>query len=290
MAIDPPIAVNFRAEVARYETEAEVGRWAGPRHRITYRTLGEGPALILIPGLASTYRGYAPTLLRLASRFRTIQLDYPGENPGDGAILDQITHDDLVADLVGLLDHLGLDRAYPFGLSFGSTIALKAMYADPSRFPKAALQGAFARRRLLPAERVALAFGRRLGGRTSALPFHRIGLARNNRFTFPADQPDLWEHYVEENGRTPVASLGHRLDRLDRLDLRPLLPGIAAEVLVIHGTADRIVPMARHDELVAALPRARSVLVDGVGHQPHWTHPVELAGLVGDFLGGSERA
>ena len=278
------LPIDFRAEVAEYDRRAEVHAWPGPRHRMTFRVLGEGPALVLLPGLASTYRGYAPTLLRLARRFRTIQLDYPGEHPGDGARLGEISHEHLVDDLFGLLDHLGLPSAHPFGLSFGSTIALEALRREPGRFPRAALQGGFARRRLRPAERVALALGRRIKGPTARLPFHRRGLARNNRATFPADRPDLWESYAEENGRTPIASLTHRLDLLDRLDLRPTLAEIRAEVLVIHGGADRIVPMARHEELVAGLARPSAAVMPRVGHQPHWTHPVELARLVGGFF------
>jgi pimeloyl-ACP methyl ester carboxylesterase len=278
---------DFRVEVDDYDRLAGVETWAGPRHRMTFRTLGEGLPVVLLPGLASTYRGYAPTLIRLARRFRTVQLDYPGEHADDGADLARITHDHLVDDLTGLLDHLGLPWAFPFGLSFGSTIAIKALHRSPERFPKAALQGGFARRRLMPAERLALALGRRIRGKTSRLPLHEWGLARGNKVTFPADDPDRWAHYVEENGLTPIASLTHRLDLLDRLDLRPILPEIGQEVLVIHGTADRIVPMARHEELVGGLPNARAILMAGVGHQPHWTHPGPLADLVGGFFDAS---
>jgi pimeloyl-ACP methyl ester carboxylesterase len=279
---EPPI--DFRAEVAEYDRLAEVGRIDGPRHRMTFRTLGEGPALILIPGLASTYRGYAPTLNRLARRFRTIQLDYPGENPDDGARLDRISHADLVDDLFRLLDLLGLSEAFLFGLSFGSTIALKALRRAPDRFPRAVLQGGFAHRRLRPEERLALALGRRFRGHAAKLPFHELGLASKNKRVFPAEIPDRWAHFVEENGLTPIASLSHRLDLLDRLDLRPILPEIGQDTLVIHGTADRIVPWSNYEELVTGLPRAWPAPMAGVGHQPHWTHPEALARLVGNFL------
>lgn len=282
---EPPI--DFRAEVAEYDRRAEVKHWDGPRHRMTFRVLGDGPPLILLPGLASTYRGYAPTLNRLASRFRTIQLDYPGENPDDGARLDRITHDDLVDDLIGLINHLGVAAVFPFGLSFGSTITLKALSLHPDRFPKAVLQGGFARRRLRPEERLALAIGRRVRGDCSRLPFHERGLSRKNKETFPADLPDRWVHYVEENGLTPIAGLSHRLDLLHKLDLRPILPRIGQEVLVIHGTADRIVPWESYEELVVGLPRSWPAPMPGVGHQPHWTHPEELVRLVGDFFDGT---
>jgi pimeloyl-ACP methyl ester carboxylesterase len=277
---------DFRAELAEYDRLAVVETWAGPRYRMTFRRLGEGPALVLLPGLASTYRGYAPILLRLSRRYQTIQLDYPGDHTDDGAVLAAIRHEDLVDDLFGLLDHLGLESAFPFGVSFGSTIALQALRIAPERFPRAALQGGFARRRLTPIERLALAVGRRISGDTSRLPLHEWGLALNNKRTFPAALPDRWTHYVEENGLTPIAALTHRLDLLGRLDLRPHLREIKQPVTVIHGTADRIVPMARHNELVAGLAKPVALLMPGVGHQPHWTHPELLAAFVGDFLGG----
>ncbi len=284
--LESPAAVDFRAEVAEYEGLAEVGRWAGPRHRLTYRVLGAGAPLVLLPGLASTYRSYGPTLNRLARRFRTVVIDYPGENPDDGAELGAITHDHLVDDLFGLLDHLGLVRVHLFGLSFGSTLGLRALGRDPGRFGRSALQGGFARRRLRPAERLALAVGRRFRGETAQLPFHARGLGRRNRSTFPADAAGLWAYYVEQNGRTSIAGLTHRLDLLDRLDLRPILAGVRREILLVHGSDDRIVPLARFRELAENLPAVRPVLMPGVGHQPHFTHPEELADLVGDFLAG----
>ena len=48
---------------------------------MTYRVLGNGPPLIVVPGIASTYRTYAFLLNRLAERFRTVVYDYPGEHP-----------------------------------------------------------------------------------------------------------------------------------------------------------------------------------------------------------------
>lgn len=278
--------IDFRAEVADYERLAEVGRWAGPRFRMTYRALGQGSPLILIPGLASTYRTYAPTLHRLARRFQTITIDYPGENPDDGARLGSIGHEDLVDDLLGLIDHLGPGKVHLFGLSFGSTVCLRALHRAPDRFGRSALQGGFAHRRLGPAERLALRLGRRVRGTTSRLPFHEASLRRKNRRSFPAGMEDRWSYYVDQIGRTPIAGLTHRLDLLAHLDLRPILPEIRQEILLIHGTDDRIVPPARCRELAATLPRSETTLLPGVGHQPHFTHPEKLARLVGDFCAG----
>ena len=71
----------------------------------------------------------------------------------------------------GLLDHLNVGRAYLFGLSFGSTITLGSFRRGARRFPKAVVQGGFARRRFSLAERLALRFGRFVPGTANCLPF-----------------------------------------------------------------------------------------------------------------------
>ena len=90
--------------------------------------------------------------------------------------------------------------------------------------------------------------------------------------------------YVQENGLTPIAPMATRLDMLGRLDLRPLLPKIASEVLILQGNEDRIVRRSHYEELVAALPKAQGVLMPMVGHQPHYTHAEGMAQALNDFF------
>ncbi|CAN5884093.1 alpha/beta fold hydrolase [soil metagenome] len=279
-----PKPADLLAEVADYDRNAEVGHWQGPGYRMTYRVLGQGPPLILVPGIASTYRGYAILLNHLAGRFRTILFDYPGEHPDDGARLRRISHDDLVDDVFGLIEHLRVGRVFPVGLSFGSTIVLKLLHREPRRFPKAAVQGGFARRRFAPAEKLALVLGRAFPGNIGRLPLHQQVITYNNKCEFYSAIVDRWPFYLEQNSLTPIASLAHRVQLLTRLDLRPILPSIANEILLLQGNEDRIVPRRYYDELVSALPKAQGVLLPMVGHQPHYTHPEALAQAVGDFL------
>ena len=279
-----PAPADFRAAVAAYDREALVDRWNGPRYRMTYRIVGQGPPLILIPGITSTYRGYALTLNALAPRFRTIIYDYPGDQYDDGARLGRITHENLVDDLFGLIDHLNIGRTFLVGLSFGSTITLSALHREPRRFPKAVVQGAFAHRRFTPAEKLALWFGRCLPGNSSRLPLRERVLTYNSKCHFPTIIEDRWSYYLEQNGLTPIAALAHRSDLVARLDLRPLLKEITSEILVLQGNEDRIVNRRCFEELCAALPRATGVIMPLVGHQPHFTHAEALAQAIGDWL------
>jgi pimeloyl-ACP methyl ester carboxylesterase len=279
-----PAPAVIRAEVAHYDRHAQVGHWGGPRYRMTYRILGEGPPLIVVPGIASTYRSYALLLNRLAERFRTIIYDYPGDQPDDGARLAGIKHDHLVDDVFGLVDHLAIGRVFLTGLSFGSTIVLKGLRREPRRFPRAAVQGAFACRDFSPGERWALRLGRLVPGNVARLPFRRPILTYNSKAEFPSLMEDRWTFYLEENGLTRIRSLAHRVALLIDLDLRPVLGEIPTEVLLIQGNEDRIVARRYFEMLQAALPRAEGAIMPTVGHQPHLTHVEALASLIGNWL------
>ena len=198
----PP--ADLRQQVRQYDERAAVGTWSGPRYRMIHRTLGQGPALIWLPGIAATYRTYALVLNRLAEGFRTIQYEYPGDREGDGARLGRITHDHLVDDLIGLMDHLDIGRAHLAGISFGSTIALKALEHAPERFSRTVVQGAFAHRRFTAAERLALFLGRRVPGTAARLPLRETILAYNSKMDFPRIIEDRWPFYLEENGQTQI--------------------------------------------------------------------------------------
>ena len=279
-----PAPADFREEVKRYDEQAETGRWSGPRYRMTYRALGNGPPLIVVPGIASTYRSYALLLNRMAQRFRTVVYDYPGDHQNDRANLARISHDHLADDLFGLIDHLNIGRVFLVGVSFGSTIVLKALGREPRRFPKAAVQGAFAYRDFTRGERWALRLGRLVPGNVARLPLRRPILTHNGKAEFPALIEDRWSFYLEENGKTPIKSLAHRVKLLFDLDLRPILPEVSAQVLLIQGNEDRIVARSHFDLLQAALPRAEGAIMPTVGHQPHITHAEAMAALIGDWL------
>lgn len=278
----PPTSI--RKELARYDATANTAVWAGPRYRMTYRVLGDGPPLIWIPGIASTYRTYILVLNRLAERFQTIQYAYPGDTPDDGARLGQISHDHLVDDLFGLIDHLRLGRVFLAGPSFGGTVVLKALRREPRRFPRSVVQGTFAHRTFTLPERLALMLGRRFPGNVSRLPFRERVLEYNSRLDFPALLEDRWRFYVEQNGLTPIRSLAHRCSLVGHLDLRPWLPEVQTDLLLVQGREDRIVPHRFFEELKASLGRSESVVLPTVGHVPHLTHAESLARLIGEWL------
>lgn len=284
-----PAPASLAKALENYHGNAEVRVVKTRHYKATCRILGEGPPLILSPGIASTYQGFTIFLNTLAQQFRTVIYDYPGDQPGDSARLSRISHDNLVDNLFDIMDSLDLGRAFLVGTSFGSTITLKALNREPRRFPKAAVQGGFARRRFSPAEKLALKLGRVVPGQVGRLPLHERVLTYNNRLHFPTEIDDRWQHYLEQNAVTPIHSLAHRLDLVSKLDLRPILPQIQTPVLLVQGNEDRIVPRSAFDELQKSLPQAQGVIVPMVGHQPHYTHPEAMAQVMSSFFVGCEE-
>ncbi len=270
--------------MARYDAAADVRAFQTPRYRMTYRVLGKGPALFVLPGIAGTHQCYAMLLNRLAESFQTILVTYPGDEPGDGARLGRITHQHLAADTLALLSHLDLARAYLLGISFGSTVAFSMLAQAPDRFVKAVVQGAFAARRYTPAERLTLALGKRFPGTVRSLPFRERVLTWNCQADFSRPIRDRWPLFLEQHARTRVAALAHRCGLLAGLDLRGVLPKVAAQVLVIQGNEDRVVPKRYYEEVIALLSKARGCVLPVVGHPIHITHPEREAALVTEFF------
>ncbi len=79
--------------------------------------------------------------------------------------------------------------------------------------------------------------------------------------------------------RAVIDGRGQKVLALDRLDLLGRMP-----VLVVWGTADRVIPVSHCDALRAAVPEASIVLMDGIGHAPHLSQPAFVAGQLAGWM------
>ncbi|HEY7485738.1 MAG TPA: alpha/beta hydrolase [Streptosporangiaceae bacterium] len=200
----------------------------------------------------------------------------PGAPPYTGA--------DLRADAIGLLDALGVDRAHLVGVSMGGAIAQVLALDYPGRVASLTLidtTGA------VPRE-------------SGAPPLPPISdelrefFARDRPAPDWADRAAVIDYLVEEQraycrlgfdekymrevaGRVfdrsvnVASSLNHGLmgDDADDADgrVRPGLGQITAPTLVLHGTADPLFPYPHGEELARAIPGARLIRLEGVGHE-----------------------
>ena len=79
------------------------------------------------------------------------------------------------------------------------------------------------------------------------------------------------------------------LEAVMRLDVRPILPTIAAPTLVIHASGD-VVPIQGGRYLADHIPGARMLEIEGTDHAPWLTDPGMICAEIEEFLTGSHAA
>lgn len=277
-------ALVLSASLERFRREAHTGVCDTGRYRLTFRAWGQGPALIVVPGVAGNLETHVLPLSRLSRNFCCISYTLPAGGD-DGATLANLTHDDLVADVVSLADHLGVKASAVWGTSFGATIALAALAKHPDRFTIGILQTPYARRPLAPAEALLARFARYWPGTLSRVPTWLAIEERAHAAEFAALEPARWPFYLETAGKTPIAALARRAILAHRLDLRSVLPTIQQPAFLISGEYETAQTRARAEEVRAGLPSVARAEIDGCGDLPHLTHPEVLCEAIEQFMG-----
>jgi pimeloyl-ACP methyl ester carboxylesterase len=267
----------------RWRKEARSGICDTGRYRCRFFAWGQGQPVIFIHGYSDLARSFVPIMAHLTDKLQCIAYELPN-GQRDGAKLGQIRHSDMVADLFALLDHLKCRQACLYGASFGGTIALAALHAQPRRFLRAALQSAFAHLKIAPAEKMIAYLLLRSRKQLRQFPLRDWWQRRFDAPYFVGVEKDLWDFQRANCGVAPVRAMAHRGLILSRLDLRPILPGIQHPILLMHGDRDNIVNQAATMELSQGLPHADRLEFSDGGHCLQYTHAAGVAEAVRRFL------
>ncbi|MEZ5168715.1 MAG: alpha/beta fold hydrolase [Acidimicrobiales bacterium] len=239
----------------------------------------DGEVVLLIAGADSPGLRWTPAFVAplVADGWRVVRFDHRdcGRStrfgPDDGYLLD-----DLTADAVALLDHLGVARAHVVGRSMGGMIGQLLALDHPERVRSLTLLGTSPDPANLelggPADDFVDAMMTRLfagppgdvDGRTAWL-VELDRLLHGPRFEFDeARQRRLaraeldWGWAPETGHGVAVHASPSRLDRL---------AGIGVPTLVVHGDADPVFPLAHGRALAEGIPGAALVEVTGLGHE-----------------------
>jgi len=262
-----------------FRHEAVSGACDTGRYRCGYYSWGDGPPLLFVPGLCDGAMSFVMPIAQLSAQFRCIAYDLPA-----GRALKSYRHADYVADLSALLDHLGIAECALFGFSFGSTITLEALRRWPARFPRAILQGGFARRPLGPGEVLLASLARYWPWPLASLPLRVKVLEYAHRAPFRSAPPECWDYFLDRQGSPPMSAVARRALLLHQLDLRRLLPAIQQPILMICGEHDHLVDKHCEQALLAGLPHVERLEIAGCGHMPQFSHPAAMAEATREFL------
>ncbi len=92
--------------------------------RLAYDVQGDGAPLLCLPGLTRNMEDFEPVLDAFAHRARVIRMDFRGRGASDWAVPATYQVPQEAADVLTLLDHLGLPKVTILGTSRGGLVAL----------------------------------------------------------------------------------------------------------------------------------------------------------------------
>jgi len=235
--------------------------------QIYWESAGAGEPLLLVMGLGMAATGWWRTIPVLAKELRVISFDNRGVGRSDRP-RGPYTLAQMAEDAIAVLDAANVATASVYGISMGGMIAQELALRHPERV-RALVLGAttaggrrhqlpevevidFLRRRpAMPAEEgvwasVPYAYSRATRERHAA----RIGEDVVQRLRFPP----------EAEGYRAQAEAARWHDTSERLG------SISAPTLVVHGSEDRIVPLANGRLLAESIPGARLAVLEDAGH------------------------
>lgn len=263
---------------------------------LCYETHGAAgnPTIVLIRGLGTQLTEWPPALLNSLVREGLQVVVFDNRDAGLSTAMTTATGEppyrleDMASDVVGLLDHLRVERAHVLGISLGGMIAQHVAIEHRDRVrslisvmsttgnPDLPMPSPEMRARLIE---------------SAATPEALIELNAQNRAVFgsPAYPESLAERLAAARS---AYQRSYRPDGVARQMQAAIADGSRVErlralsvpTLVIHGADDPLIPVAAGQDTAAVIRGARLEIIDGMGHNIPDALAPRIATLVGAFV------
>jgi len=228
---------------------------------LAYERRGKGTALVLLHGFPLDHHTWDFVAPLLEGTFDLILPDLRGF--GQSTTADsQYTMDAIAADILGLLDHLGIQKTAIAGHSMGGYVALAFAKLYTERVSGLGL---------VSTQVLSDPPDRKEGRYKSAAEVAEKGISRvveamTPKFTTDEKLQTSAREIMER--QKPAAFIGALKAMAERMDMSALLATIKFPVVVIHGDSDSLISIDRAREVKSAVPQAHFVELKGVGHLP----------------------
>ena len=265
-------------------------RAATSGHHYNIEVAGEGEPLILLHGFSGNSTTWNKITSQLKESFRLIMLDILGHGVSDKpAQAASYRMEAVAADLIDVLDQLGLAQAHLLGYSMGGRLALTLALQQPERFRSMVLESA--------SPGLADAAERAERRRSDDALAEKIESRGIEWFV------DYWETLPiwASQSQLPAAMLAEQ--RSQRLrnspnglanSLRGMgsgaqpnlwseLPDLNIPTLLLVGENDEKFQKINF-QMAKLIPLARVALVPSAGHNTHLENPRAFSGAVSSFL------
>lgn len=262
--------------------------------RIHFRDRGRGTPIVFIHGFGASLDTWRYLEEVLKNDYRVILLDLKGHGYSDRPGDDRYSLEDHAAVVLGLMDHLKLDKAVLAGSSYGCAVALMAALKaqegssmtvealiliagslDPDNLPiylrllRVPVIGWLAVK-LTPAT-----FGTRL----------ILNRAYYDGEKVTDSLIELYAKYQRIPGTEhALLTTARQMIPRESSGLREALQNLNIPVLNVVGKDDKIVPRDSAVGMCQILRRCTAVMIDEVGHVPHEEKPDKIISLLKEFL------
>ncbi|PCH45416.1 MAG: 3-oxoadipate enol-lactonase [Hyphomicrobiales bacterium] len=237
------------------------------------------PTLVFSNSLGTDFRIWRDCIVRLAGQFSIVLYDKRGHGLSDvGTTPYKI--DDHVADLAGLLDHLGVDNAVVCGLSVGGVIAQGLLYTRPDLVRALILCDTAAKigDEAMWNDRIKSIGANGLDGFADSI------LERWFTKHFRTNNANDFAGYRNMLTRTPVEGYLGTCAALRDADLREAAKIITVPTICIVGEEDGATPPELVLETARMIPNARFEKISKAGHIPCVEQPEILVEIFRAFM------
>jgi pimeloyl-ACP methyl ester carboxylesterase len=235
---------------------------------IYYEIHGKGEPLVMICGMTGNVDGFFMHIPIFSREYRVVAFDPRGAGRTDAPDIPYTT-EMMADDLAGLLDTIGIESAHILGTSMGGMIAQYFALRYPKRVRSLIL--------------ACTGFGPTHGVHTTdpeiigALQHPKVLSPEENikqtlRLTMSQEfidkNPGLIKQMIVKSLKHPAPPQGQmrQAQAVTGTETYERLPEIKAPTLVIHGSADRTLPVENARILASRIPGAELVILEKMGH------------------------
>ena len=237
---------------------------------------GKKPVVILSHGFLMAHSMFDAQVAALRDTHRVITWDERGF--GGTRATGDFTYWDSANDVLGLMDHLGIDKAVLGGMSQGGFLSLRAALAAPDRVEALILldtqSGVEAPETVEPYNQLHAAW------------VEHGAVAVQDVIAGIILGPGEWSAWFAKWGAMQPDQFTAAFNCLmHRDDITGRLGEITCPALIVHGTADVAIPMEKAEVLRDGISGPTTLVpVEGGPHATNMTHPAETNRAIVQFL------
>lgn len=248
-------------------------------------SFGKGPKTILAhSGWIGNFEDWIATLAPLSETWRTVIYDHRGAGETQVPV-ERISPEALIDDVFRVMDAMHIDRCVLGGFSRGTVTVLRAALRQPERFDGLMLMNGSADVQLPdnpPAPRPAPS---QWPGDTFAE--HLEWFANICTPEPGSEHIKRWAVNILSRSTPEVADRIFTMKPAEPVDWAQKLPQLTIPTLLVHGEKDPLCRLELMQNVDSLLPNSKLVVMEGAGHLPMMTRPLEVARVIEEFFAGN---